>query len=605
MKKFFRKLRNRRKTDNSRPNAAQKTEPSLIRKENKPLPNPPQANQSPVLNPPRTETKRTEPKPKPMSISLVQNSEPLRLSVEQKREPLSQAFEQYPEPRTQSTPMKRKHAPSSSSVGNDTGGAAPRTTAQFTPTPLSNSTAKPYQRNASRTPEPRGSIDSFPKPIDKRASKQMADAVAHDYAAYEPMLSPASALDNSQNTTLSRDTRSMTDSSKLRHSEDMADRKIMTNSSGHGSSPGSFRDRVEKIGTRKQSVGKRSIGSVGDDSIGGRSLRPVSLPGSKISPSPSTETHSMMPETSNRTNWPMHAARDEPHRSNRKSTGYDNNVSQATDYTSKPRTKYRKPDSERMALRAAIMNGSNDVKGADRPVNEPPDHMQSDLKQRLLKKGVDIEDSVDIDQRTHWAPAVTHEIVKPSVHHIREEEIHREIHNHEVYHRILPVYETEVLPARHFVPHPKGNGLIELSESQIPDCTGANQRWSIGEKEIITNTFRKPVPRITSPQIADETTQMTPEGFPRKETTIIHPPKLEDLSQYEGPIRTIHFPEGSAPEEEGEGQHADHMPNSVPDVSPLSVKRLPQQTKNNPPSPPASPIHMQDGISPQRSILKG
>jgi hypothetical protein len=48
--------------------------------------------------------------------------------------------------------------------------------------------------------------------------------------------------------------------------------------------------------------------------------------------------------------------------------------------------------------------------------------------------------------------AVVHETVFPEIHHIRHEDITREIHNHHVYNRTLPIVDVQVLPARHFVP---------------------------------------------------------------------------------------------------------------------------------------------------------
>lgn len=47
---------------------------------------------------------------------------------------------------------------------------------------------------------------------------------------------------------------------------------------------------------------------------------------------------------------------------------------------------------------------------------------------------------------------MVHETILPTVHHIRHEEITREIHTHDVYHRQLPIIDVQVLPARHFVP---------------------------------------------------------------------------------------------------------------------------------------------------------
>ena len=63
--------------------------------------------------------------------------------------------------------------------------------------------------------------------------------------------------------------------------------------------------------------------------------------------------------------------------------------------------------------------------------------------------------------------AVVHETVLRDVHHIHEERITREIHNHDYFHRILPVIDVEVLPPRHFLPV-EGGGLVEISTSEVP-----------------------------------------------------------------------------------------------------------------------------------------
>lgn len=58
---------------------------------------------------------------------------------------------------------------------------------------------------------------------------------------------------------------------------------------------------------------------------------------------------------------------------------------------------------------------------------------------------------------------MTHEHVKPEEHHINTKEYTREIHNHDVYNRILPIRDTEVLPARHYAPSPTDPGrLVEI-----------------------------------------------------------------------------------------------------------------------------------------------
>jgi hypothetical protein len=166
---------------------------------------------------------------------------------------------------------------------------------------------------------------------------------------------------------------------------------------------------------------------------------------------------------------------------------------------------------------------------------------------------------------------VTHEVIKPVEHHIREERIYREIHNHDVYHRIQPVYETEILPARHFVPSRNGTGLIEVSEDQL-ECTGPNQRWYIGEREIVTEEPYA-ASRLTSPKIIGQTQYKTPEGIDRTETTMAHPPTLEDMSGYKGPVLPMYFDEY--------GRYQEKAPDSEP-ASSVKRKTLPVNAKVDP-----------------------
>lgn len=71
-----------------------------------------------------------------------------------------------------------------------------------------------------------------------------------------------------------------------------------------------------------------------------------------------------------------------------------------------------------------------------------------------------------------------------------EEQITRDIHTHDHYHYIQPVYELEVLPARHFLEDAEG-GLVEVTEADLPDCTGENQRWAIAERQPLNGTSRQ------------------------------------------------------------------------------------------------------------------
>lgn len=126
--------------------------------------------------------------------------------------------------------------------------------------------------------------------------------------------------------------------------------------------------------------------------------------------------------------------------------------------------------------------------------------------------------------------AVVHETVHQEVHHIREEVITRDIHTHDVYHRILPVIDVEVLPPRHFLPV-EGGGLVEISGSEVP---GRGQNWVIAETASKIPSDQR-APQATNRFSArdfvghegDSTRYVTPEGFERTEETWVHPPELE------------------------------------------------------------------------------
>ncbi|KAI4256736.1 MAG: hypothetical protein LQ352_001977 [Teloschistes flavicans] len=128
------------------------------------------------------------------------------------------------------------------------------------------------------------------------------------------------------------------------------------------------------------------------------------------------------------------------------------------------------------------------------------------------------------------APAVVHETVHQDVHHIREELITREIHTHDVYHRILPVIDVEVLPPRHFLPV-EGGGLVEISGKEVP---GRGKNWVIAEtaSKIPSDQSAPSQQRIFSARQfpgteGDAVRYRTREGHERTEETWVHPPTLE------------------------------------------------------------------------------
>ncbi|ETS81840.1 hypothetical protein PFICI_06842 [Pestalotiopsis fici W106-1] len=104
--------------------------------------------------------------------------------------------------------------------------------------------------------------------------------------------------------------------------------------------------------------------------------------------------------------------------------------------------------------------------------------------------------SIDrVDENITENPPVTHETVFPHVHEIREEQIYRDIHTYDHYHYVQPVYDLEVLPARHFAPAADGQ-LREVSARDLPECTGANQKWSIMENESVNAKRQAEIPRV-------------------------------------------------------------------------------------------------------------
>lgn len=84
---------------------------------------------------------------------------------------------------------------------------------------------------------------------------------------------------------------------------------------------------------------------------------------------------------------------------------------------------------------------------------------------------------------------------------------------------------------------------MEVPADKLPECTGANQRWSLvrGDREKPNKHVVRgpPAPRV--PRILSDKTYITPGGWERRETTILHPPELEDMSGYDGPVVPIEF----------------------------------------------------------------
>ncbi|KAK1761577.1 hypothetical protein QBC47DRAFT_356644 [Echria macrotheca] len=91
------------------------------------------------------------------------------------------------------------------------------------------------------------------------------------------------------------------------------------------------------------------------------------------------------------------------------------------------------------------------------------------------KRAMDLDQTITQDPSIHRRVAITHETIKPHEHEAVEEHIEREIHCHDVYPKIQPIVETEVLPARHFIQDEQGN-RTEVAAKDVPLYTGEVQQ---------------------------------------------------------------------------------------------------------------------------------
>ncbi|KAI9752365.1 MAG: hypothetical protein M1815_000577 [Lichina confinis] len=171
---------------------------------------------------------------------------------------------------------------------------------------------------------------------------------------------------------------------------------------------------------------------------------------------------------------------------------------------------------------AGFVNPANTATAESRGAGPGPGHAKAiDETAERLRGVVNLTDTVDTEVITREAPAVVHETVIPTVHEIREERIEREIHTYDVVHRIQPVIDVEVLPPRHFVPTTSG-GLREVSADELP---GRQGHWGI--VETVTKRPGEDASTSSEPRVMSSETSVGPEGYPRTDTVVRHPPTLE------------------------------------------------------------------------------
>ncbi|KAL8873884.1 MAG: hypothetical protein Q9174_000713 [Haloplaca sp. 1 TL-2023] len=159
------------------------------------------------------------------------------------------------------------------------------------------------------------------------------------------------------------------------------------------------------------------------------------------------------------------------------------------------------------------------------------------------------QDTYDTEVVEKVAPAVVHETIHRDIHHVREEQITKEIHTHDVFHRILPVIDVEVLPPRHFLPV-EGGGLVEISGKEVP---GRGRNWVIAEtaSKIPSDQQGSTKPREFSARQfpgteGDALKYITPEGHEKTEQTWVHPPELETGGRDTGQTWPMEFGIGAS-----------------------------------------------------------
>lgn len=158
------------------------------------------------------------------------------------------------------------------------------------------------------------------------------------------------------------------------------------------------------------------------------------------------------------------------------------------------------------------------------------------------------EDTVSLHE--YQAPAVTHQIIKEERHEVFQKVITRETHDYHIYHRILPIIDIEVLPARHFVPVQEG--YVEIAEEELPGRTRDKVNWAIAEmvsKRTPAESREAAIARVFTARKftgseGDDKEYIGPEGHPVQEKWWVYPPTVAEDSYRAGESYPFHF--GSA-----------------------------------------------------------
>lgn len=141
----------------------------------------------------------------------------------------------------------------------------------------------------------------------------------------------------------------------------------------------------------------------------------------------------------------------------------------------------------------------------------------------------------------------------PKIHHITHPVIERRIHNHEIFHRILPVIDVQVLPAKHYAPHGPGGSLIEIGQDTLPGRTGNNQHWvvaetvsKLGDEDSGASDPRRFSARGFATTDGRVKSYTGTNGIPTTEQSWVHSPTIHEGARATGQTEALHFGEPRA-----------------------------------------------------------
>ncbi|KAK4495550.1 hypothetical protein PRZ48_013882, partial [Zasmidium cellare] len=180
------------------------------------------------------------------------------------------------------------------------------------------------------------------------------------------------------------------------------------------------------------------------------------------------------------------------------------------------------------------------------PKEKHPSHAlrvdKSQEGERRAEDGYELGRTEDVETIVSQAPAVTHETRIVNTHEIVTKPITREIHNHHILHRVQPIDDVEVLPARHFAPHRSGEGLVEIpapKSSQGIQERVRNAFLSHGEEKRAS--ARKNIEPGRFEQGERHAEWTTPDGVQRSESVWIHDPQLATTARDAGETVPLHL----------------------------------------------------------------